>query len=172
MKRNKYDYLFRLRCVEAVLKGKRAIEEVAREHGFHKSNLQLWLSFYQRYGKPGLISEGKQHFDTSFKLSVLKAIDTECLSLREACARFNIRSESAIISWLKAYKTEGEQGLIAKPKGRPKKMKLPIKRKPRKSTKPLTREEELLRENEYLRAENELLKKLHVLAQPNKKQKP
>lgn len=51
-------------------------------------------------------------------------------------------------------------------------MKQPIKRKPRKSTKPLTREEELLKENEYLRAENELLKKLQALVQTDKKQKP
>jgi len=52
------------------------------------------------------------------------------------------------------------------------KMKPPIKRKPRKSAKPLSREEELLLENEYLRAQNELLKKLQALAQPSKKQKP
>lgn len=51
-------------------------------------------------------------------------------------------------------------------------MKLPIKRKAKKPTRPLTREEELLKENEYLRAENELLKKLQALAQTSKKQKP
>lgn len=171
-KRNKYDYDFRLQCVEAVMKDKRSVESVARERGFNESNLRLWIGFYQKYGKPGLVSKGKQHFDASFKLKVLRAIDTECLSLREACVRFNIRSESVIINWRKAYKMEGAQGLIAKPKGRPKKMKPPIKRKPRKSARPLTREEELLRENEYLRAENELLKKLQALAQPSKKQKP
>lgn len=171
-KRNKYDYAFKLRCVEAVIKDGRSVESVAMAMGFDESNLRLWVGFYQKYGRSGLVSEGKQHFDSSFKLKVLEAIDTECLSLREACVRFNIRSDSTIIKWRKAYESEGQQGLIAKPKGRPKKMKLPIKRKPRKSTKPLTREEELLRENEYLRAENELLKKLHALAQPSKKQKP
>jgi transposase len=62
--------------------------------------------------------------------------------------------------------------LIPQPKGRPKKMDKAIKRKKRKSTKPLTKEEELLIENEYLRAENELLKKLQALVQTNKKQKP
>jgi transposase len=51
-------------------------------------------------------------------------------------------------------------------------MKPPIKRKARKSSKPLTREEELLKENEYLRAENALLKKLQALVQADKKQKP
>jgi transposase len=51
-------------------------------------------------------------------------------------------------------------------------MKSSFKRKPRKSDKPMTREEELLKENEYLRAENELLKKLHALVQTRKKQEP
>jgi len=115
-KRNKYNYAFRLRCVEAVLKDNRSVSEVARGGGFEGSNLRLWIGFYQRYGRSGLVSGGKQHFDASFKLRVLKAIDAECLSLREACVRFNIRSESAIINWRKAYESKGPQGLIAKPK--------------------------------------------------------
>lgn len=44
-KRNKYNYEFRLRCVEAVLK----------EQGIEHSNLRLWLGFYERYGKSGLM---------------------------------------------------------------------------------------------------------------------
>lgn len=171
-KRNKYDYEFRLRCVEAVLKGKRSVKEVAREKGFEESNLRLWVGFYERYGKAGLKRRGKQHYDAAFKRQVLQTIDKEFLSLRSACVRFNIPSESVIISWRKAYELKGQSGLIAQRKGRPPQMKPPIKRKLRKSTKPLTREEELLRENEYLRAENELLKKLQALVQTNKKQKP
>jgi transposase len=77
-----------------------------------------------------------------------------------------------IIKWRKAYESEGQTGLIAKPKGRPPKMKQPIKRKVKAPARPLTREEELLKENEYLRAENELLKKLQALVQTRKKQKP
>lgn len=171
-KRNKYNYGFRLQCVELVLKGKHSIREVAKQKGFEESNLRLWLGFYERYGKAGLKSSGKQHYDPVFKREVLETIDKEHLSLRSACVRFNIPSESVIISWQKAYELKGYSGLIPQRKGRPPQMKQPIKRKPRKSTKPLTREEELLRENEYLRAENELLKKLQALVQTNKKQKP
>ena len=48
------------------------------------------------------------------------------------------------------------------------------KRKARTTTKPLTREEELLKEIERLNCENDLLKKLHALnqAEESKKQKP
>jgi transposase len=79
---------------------------------------------------------------------------------------------STINSWQRAYEKEGIEGLNIKPKGRPPKMKPPIKRKARKSSKPLTREQELLEELEYLRAENALLKKLQALDQVDKKQKP
>lgn len=171
-KRNKYDYEFRLLCVEAVIKGKGSVKSVAKAKGIEHSNLRLWLSFYEKYGKSGLKPRCKQHYDAVFKRQVLETIDKELLSLRSACVRFNIPSESVIISWQKAYASKGQLGLIPQPKGRPPKMKPPIKRKPRKSAKPLTREEELLKENEYLKAENELLKKLQALVQTNKKQKP
>ncbi|MCO5240541.1 MAG: helix-turn-helix domain-containing protein [Chitinophagaceae bacterium] len=171
-KRNKYNYDFRLRCVEAVLQKGQSVSEAAREKGVDRANLRLWVGFYNRYGKAGLKARSKRHYDAAFKQQVLTTIDKELLSLRAACFRFNIPSESVIINWRKAYESTGQSGLIPQPKGRPKKMDKPIKRKKRKSAKPLTREEELLLENEYLRAENELLKKLQALVQTDKKQKP
>ena len=171
-KRTKYNYEFRLRCVKSVLQGKGSFKSVAKANGISFTNLRLWTMFYEHYGKAGLKPRIRQHYDLSFKLSVLSAIDEEILSLRSACVRFNIPSESVIINWQKAYRLNGQSGLIPQPKGRPKKMDKPIKRKKRKSTKLFTKEEELLIENEYLRAENELLKKLQALVQTNKKQKP
>lgn len=171
-KRNKYDYKFRLQCVEAVLKKGQSISQVAKAKGFDMSNLRLWLLFYEKHGKDGLKPRYQRHYEPSFKLKVLETIDKEHLSLRGACVRFNIPSESVIINWRKAYELNGQLGLISKPKGRPPKMDKPIKRKQRKSSKPLTREEELLKENEYLKAQNELLKKLHALVQAEQKRKP
>jgi transposase len=102
-KRNKYDYAFRLRCVETVLKGKHSVRSLAKARGIEYSNLRLWIGFYEQYGKAGLKPKVKRHYYTSFKLEVLSAIDKELLSLRSACVRFNIPSESVIISWQKAY---------------------------------------------------------------------
>ena len=171
-KRNKYDYNFRLRCVEAVVKKGQTVGEVANQNGFDKSNLRLWLLFYEHYGKEGLKPRQKQSYDASFKQKVLNTIESEHLSLRGACVRFNIPSESVLISWRKSFELDGQLGLIPKPKGRPKNMKEPIKRKKRKSDKPLTKEQELVQENEFLRAQNELLKKLQALVQTDKKRKP
>ena len=171
-KRIKYDYKFRLQCVEAVVKYNRPARVVASEKGVIFSNLRLWLGFYRQYGKDGLKGREYQYYDVSFKLKVIQTIEKELLSLRQACIRFNIPSNSTIVNWKSVFETEGILGLSNKPKGRPPKMKPPIKRKARKSSKPLTREQELLEELEYLRAENALLKKLQALVQADKKQKP
>lgn len=53
-KRSKYNYPFRLRCVEAVVKGKRLIGEVASEKGIEDSNLRLWIGFYNKLDKSGV----------------------------------------------------------------------------------------------------------------------
>jgi transposase len=90
------------------------------------------------------------------------------LSLREACLKFNIPTDSTIIKWQRDFANFGLKGLEPKPRGKPKSM-YSNKRKKRKSDKPLTREEELLLEIEALRCENELLKKLQALIQAEEK---
>lgn len=172
LKRKKYSFNFKLNCVESILKKNYSITWVAKEKSINRTNLRLWLGFYKKYGKEGLKRRENHSYTPSFKRQVLLAMDKEQLSLYTTCVRFNISSESVIINWRKAYELNGQLGLQSHPKGRPKKMKPSIKRKARKSAKPLTREEELLIENEHLKAENELLKKLHALVQANKKQKP
>jgi transposase len=171
-KRIKYDYKFRLYCVEAVLKKRLSKTEVCKNEGIRKSNLTLWIAFYNAYGKNGLKARQARSYDTQFKLNVIKTINQENLSLDETCVKFNIPSYATIINWQKAFKIDGVHGLVSKKRGRPPTMKEPIKRKTKKASKPLTREEELLKELAYLRAENALLKKLQALVQADKKQKP
>lgn len=169
---NKYSYAFKLQCIEAVLKKKQSIIKVSRDFGIRPSNLRLWLGFYEKYGRSSLCGRVNQRYNPASRLIVLQAIEREKISLREACIRYNIPSMSTIILWQRAYRSKGYAGLINKPQGRPPNMKSPIKRRAKKPSKPLTREEELLKENEYLRAENALLKKLQALVQADKKQKP
>ena len=158
----KYDYEFKLRCVEEVLKLHRTIGSVAAANGFDESNLRKWIGFYQKYWFNGLLPRKNRIYDFDFKLKVLTSIDKEFLSLRQACVKFNIPSDSLIINWQRAYARDGAAGLTSKPRGRP---AMNFKRAKRKSNKPLTREEELLKENEALRAENALLKKFNALIQ-------
>ena len=157
----KYDYAFKLECVELVLKKHYSCELVSKQKGPNKSNINKWVKFYKQYGRTGLLPKKNQNYSTDFKLKVLKSIDDDYLSLSEACLKFNITSESVIIKWQKDFTNFGVAGLQPKPKGRSKSMS----DYKRKTDKPLTREEELLLENERLRCENALLKKLQALIQ-------
>lgn len=170
--RIKYDYAFRLQCVEAVLTKGCSARSVAEALGFREGNLRRWIGLYERYGPQSLESKANRHYTSTFKLHVLETMQKEALSLRGASVRFNIPSESVVSNWRKIYQLKGAEGFIAQPKGQFLKMKQPIKRKTKKTDQPLTREEELMLENEYLRMENELLKKLQALTQARKKQKP
>ena len=157
----KYDYAFKLECVQLVLESHYSCESVSKEKGPNESNIRKWVGFYNQYGKTGLLPRKNQNYSTDFKLKVLQSIDDDYLSLSEACLKFNVTSESVIIKWQKDFTTFGIAGLQSKPKGRPKSMS----DYKRKTDKPLTREEELLLENERLRCENALLKKLQALIQ-------
>lgn len=172
----KYNYEFKLRCVEEVLKKHQSVNSIAKKNGVDKMNLHRWISFYIKFGNEGLLSRQKnQKYSANFKLKVLQSIQKNSLSLNEACLMFNIPTNSTIISWQRKYIEEGLAGLELKSKDIPKSMN--FKRKQRKTDKPLTREEELLKELEYLRAENEILKKFNALVQAeqanqNKRLKP
>lgn len=164
----KYNYEFRLRCVEEVLIDHHSVNSVAIANGIAKSSLKHWISFYQEYGNSGLLPKGNRNYSPDFKVKVIQSIEKEFLSLSEACLKFNIPSMSVITRWQRKYSKESILGLENKPKGRPKSMK--FKRAAKKSSKPLTREEELLLEIESLKCENELLKKFNALIQSKKSQ--
>ena len=170
----KYNYDFKLRCVNEVLEGNHSLNSVAKENNLQASNLRKWMSFYRKLGKEGLLPRKNQTYSFDFKHLVLRTIKKKSLSLKEACIFFNIPSDSIIIRWQKNYKDKGLAGLELKTKGRPKSMT--FKRAKNKSSKPLTREEELLREIESLKCENALLKKYNALVQAeeirNLKRKP
>lgn len=160
----KYDYAFKLECVELVLENHYTADYVSKLKGLNESNIRKWVNFYREFGKEGLMPRKNRSYSVSFKMEVLNAIEQEYLSLREVCLKFNIASESVIIKWQKDFTIFGVDGLHPKSKGRPKSMSN-FKRKKHKSDKPLTREEELLLENEALRCELAFLKKLQALIQ-------
>ena len=169
----KYSYEFKLRCIKEVLEQHYSVNSVAKRNGVDNKSVDLWLSFYQKYGSLGLLPRRNTTYSVDFKLNVLKKIKAKSLALSEACLEFNIPTKSIIITWQRDFANFGVNGLNSQPRGRPKSMSN-FKRSKRTSTKPLTREEELLLENERLRCELDLLKKLQALiqAEKTKKRKP
>lgn len=167
----KYDYAFKLECVELVLNKHYSDGYVSRMKQIPRWNIRKWVIFYKTYGEIGLLSRINKSYSGDFKLKVLKSIEKESLSLMQAGIRFNIPSISIILKWKKDFANFGLEGLQPKQKGRPVSMSNHKSRKS-KSDKLLTREQELLKENERLRCENELLKKLQALIQARKNPKP
>ena len=167
----KYDYAFKLECVELCVKKHYSSQYVSKLKGLNESNIRKWVSCYKTYGEVGLLPRINQTYSAIFKIKVLKTIEKESLSLRATSVRFNIPDVAIIVKWKKDFANFGIEGLKSKPKGRPISMS-DYKRKKSKSGKPLTREEELLKENERLRCENELLKKLQALIQARRNPKP
>ncbi|MGB0838356.1 MAG: transposase [Flavobacteriaceae bacterium] len=170
MSRNpKYSSSFKLSAVEKVLYSKCSIVKVCEELGIEKSILRQWVKVYNLYGSKGLEPRSRNtKYTYSFKLKVIKSIDKNGLSFREASIQFNIPSNSTVRNWYLNYQNNGIKGLKTESRGRrPNIMKNKPIKKP--SKKPLTREEELLLENESLKAELALLKKLQALAQLRKK---
>lgn len=167
----KYDYAFKLECVDLVTNKYYSCQRVSNKKGICESNIRKWVGFYREYGKVGLLPRKNRVYSIDFKQKVLLSIDKDLLSLSEARLKFNIPTDSTIIKWKRDFTNFGLEGLQPKPKGRAKSMN-DNKRKKHKSDKPLTREEELLKENERLRCENELLKKLQALIQARRNPKP
>ena len=170
-KKVKYNYAFKLECVELVLKQHFTDGYVSKLKQIPRWNIRKWVSFYKAYGEIGLLPRINQSYSAEFKLKVLKAIEKESLSLMATGIRFNIPNIAIILKWKKDFTNFGLEGLRPKQRGRPTTMSN-FKTQKRKSDKPLTREEELLIENERLRCENELLKKLQALIQARRNPKP
>jgi transposase len=164
-RRVKYDVAFKLNCVKLNIEKYHSISSISEKYGLNRRLVTRWIQNYRILGLQGLISTKNKRYTVEFKLKVIRAIEQEKLSLSQAKFKFHIPNASIIIQWQKKYATFGLDGLTPKRKGRPVKNMSTNKRKPRKSNKPLTREEELLRENEELRCEVAFLKKYNALIQ-------
>lgn len=168
--RRKFSIDFKLSIVRRHLEDFIGIRVLSFETNIDHSLLRKRVKFYELYGVSGLARTRNSQYSVVFKLKVIKSV-AQGMSLKEASRRFNIASESSIIKWQRDYEKRGNLGLENQPRGRSKTMSN-YKRKKRKTSKPLTREEELLKQIEYLKAENTILKKLDALIQERKSPKP
>ncbi|TDE03991.1 helix-turn-helix domain-containing protein [Flavobacterium sandaracinum] len=166
----KYEYTFKLECVELVIKQHNSCVSVANKKMVHRSSIKKWVRLYNYYGEDGLIPRKNRSYSDAFKFNVLQSIQKDSLSLLDSCLKFDIPDAGIVLKWKKDFINFGFEGLKQKTRGRSKPMSN-FKRKKRKSDKPLTNEEKLLQEIEYLRCENDLLKKFHALIQAEEQAK-
>lgn len=170
-RRNSFSVEDRERAVLLILESGHSIGMVSRSLLTSHSLVSRWVSAYKQYGLSGLCLRNKVHYDGDFKLSILKDMTENHLSLHQASTKYQI-TQSVLSKWRCRYQEFGVSALYEeKPRGRPPKMKSPKKTSdPQKAASDAY--QELLDENLRLRIENAYLKKLQTLTQKNSGRKP
>ena len=139
-----------------------SINYISSHYGIDVHLLTILWDKYQREGQSGLEKKQYTRADGSFKESVLRDIEDNCLSLLEAAEKYDV-SYTSLKVWRRIVRKDGYQALYRiRRRGRPPKdMGRPRKKKPEE----MTELERLRYENERLRAENALLKKVRALVE-------
>ena len=157
----KHTYEDRLKYMKLLEEGY-SVRHIATHYGISCHLLDVLWKKYQKEGPSGLIKKQYVLTDGSYRETVLRDIENNCLTLSEAAIKYNV-STSQIQAWKRKARESGYDALYeTKRRGRPPKdMGRPRKKKPEE----MTELERLRYENERLRAENALLKKVKALVE-------
>ena len=111
----KYNYEIRLKAVKLVLEGGLSVREAGCHLGCGRSQVHLWVTLFERHGLAGLkLRHGS--YSAEFKLSVLKHMHQNHLSLLETAVHFGIPGPFVIRQWERLYQNQGADGLRLNPK--------------------------------------------------------
>lgn len=164
--RKMYSMELKLKIIQRYLKGDISIQQLANEyHISSKACIQKWLALYREHGEAGLCTTHGT-YTGDFKISVVEYMHSTGASLRQTAAHFNIPSKESVSKWERIYYEEGKDALYEERRGRASKMGV---KRPRKATKDINVNKDLLAEVQRLRMENEYLKKLNALIQEREK---
>jgi transposase len=165
----KYTQQFKHKVVQDYLVGHDGFKAVAQRYGMpNRSLVERWVMAYRLHGDAGL-SKKRSRYGVDFKLSVLRHMWENRLSITQTAARFDIRRHSTVGAWERAYREGGVKALTPAPTRRPKKMTIPTTKAEIPAGEDKRSREELMAELEYLRMENAYLKKLDALVQARQK---
>ena len=158
-RKKKYSYSQRLSAVLVVTEQHQSVCSVARSLGTVLKHIRRWVAHYEHHGFEDLRGTTNS-YTGDFKLSVVRFMYENHLSLFEAAVKFGITAESTVLQWDRIYRKEGESGLFRNNRG-----KMKRKNRTEKSSGLHNEATGLRKELEFLRTENVYLKKLKVLVQ-------
>lgn len=165
----KYTEQFKIEVVNDYLGGVSSFLTVAQRHGVtNRSLVERWVASFQLHGAAGLRRKRSQ-YSAEFKLSVLRHMWENQLSITQTAAKFDIRRHSTVGVWERAYRDGGLDALASRPRERPKRMTTPTTKQEARLPDDKRSREDLLDELNYLRMENAYLKKLRALVQAQQK---
>jgi transposase len=169
----KYTEQFKLEVVRDYLAaGSAGLRAVAQRYGIPSHfTVRKWVLAYQVHGNVGQ-SRGPSQYSAQFKLSVLRDMWDNHLSMVQTAVKFDIRDHGMVGKWERAYREGGVEALAPRPRGKPKPMATPAPKPDSPIDDEKRSREDLLAEVNYLRMELAYLKKLQALVQARPKQAP
>ena len=153
----KYSYEEKLTAVLSVVRGQHSVSSASKHFGISYTPMSRWIARYKEFGEAGLRIR-QYTYSGDFKLSAIRHMHENHLSLTETTAKFGIYNESTLSKWERIYYEEGESGLYRDNRGK-------MRTKPNKQELQPQEENDLRVENQRLRAEVAYLKKLRVLVE-------
>jgi transposase len=108
---NKYTDKQRLDAVKAYERGSQSIEAAAMSQGVSPWALTKWIASYRAHGSSGIANRAPRRYSAEFKLEVLRRIEKEGLSFRQASALFDVRRVTHISEWTRTYAKYGAAAL-------------------------------------------------------------
>ena len=169
----KYDEQFKLAVVQDYLTdGSVGYQALAKRHGLAShAMLERWVMAYRLHGIAGLRKKSSK-YSAEFKLSVLRHMWDNQLSMIRTAATFDIRHHAMVGIWERAYRDGGIEALTPRPRGKPKALPTPESAPDNPPDDDKLSREQLLAEVKQLRMELAYTKKLQALVQARQKQMP
>ena len=170
MSKKLYTMDIKLQVAKYVVDEKHSIGEAVEYFKIPYQSMRMWIKHYEHIGIAGLSIKNKK-YSGDFKVSVIKYMYENKLSLVATAVHFSIPDHTIVRDWKKIYDEKGPIYLLQEQRGRSKKNKVKSKKVKKSKEKTNLSEKELLKKIEYLETENAYLKKLNALIQEKEKSK-
>lgn len=89
----------KLEAVRSYCAGELGQKAVTKQYNVDVSSLRQWIATYRAHGIEGLKEKKRAFYSADFKLNVLRRVEEERLSHRQAAALFDIRKFDIIGHW-------------------------------------------------------------------------
>ena len=170
MSKKLYTMDIKLQVAKYVVDEKHSIGEAVEYFKIPYQSMRMWIKHYEHIGIAGLSIKNKK-YSGDFKVSVIKYMYENKLSLVATAVHFSIPDHTTVRDWKKIYDEKGPLYLLQEQRGRSKNNKVKTKNVKKCKEKNILSEKELLKKIEYLETENAYLKKLNALIQEKEKSK-